>query len=262
MTPAVGPPLRIGCVQYLNARPLIEGWPGQVSFNHPAALCEDLAVGQLEVALVSSFEFLRSPIYSIVDRVSIASDGPVFSVFLAHEVNLDDLHRIEVDPASRTSVNLLRCLFEDAGRRTPLISTALHDDSRLSPKTGRLLIGDQAIRFRQKYGTAYRYLDLGDQWRQMTGLPFVYALWLIRPEVADAESIAQQLRERRDANVLQLEELARTQPNFSAEFCHFYWRDCLTFEFGDREKAGLLKFRSLCETHGILEPASAPLRVA
>ena len=233
-----------------------------VSFDHPAALCESLAAGDLDVALVSSFEYLRAPTYSIADRVSIASDGPVFSVFLAHEAELRELSGIEVDPASRTSLNLLRCVFAETGRRTPLTSTALHDDSLLAAKTGRLLIGDQAIRFRQKHGTAYRYLDLGEQWQQMTGLPFVYALWLVRPEARDAESIAQQLRERRDANVLQLEELARTQPNFSAEFCHFYWRDCLTFDLGDREKAGLLKFRSLCEKHGILEPNSTPLRVA
>lgn len=261
MTSAAGPRLRIGCVQYLNARPLIDGWPEHVLFDHPAALCEKLAAGQLEVALVSSFEFLRSPIYTIADRISIASDGSVFSVYLAHEAKLSELAGIEVDPASRTSVNLLRCVLEHGGWRTPLTSAVFHPESRLPKKIGRLLIGDQAIRFRQTHGPKYQYLDLGEEWRRMTGLPFVYALWLIRPEVTDAKSITQRLRERRDANVLRLGELARTQTGFPPEFCDFYWRDCLRFEFADREKAGLLKFRSLCEKHGILQPDSSPLRV-
>ena len=71
--------LRIGCVKYLNARPLINGWDGDVEFDHPSVLCNKLAAAELDVALVSSFEFLRNPIYRIVDDVSIASDGRVIA---------------------------------------------------------------------------------------------------------------------------------------------------------------------------------------
>jgi CofH subfamily radical SAM domain protein len=78
------PPVRIGCVGYLNARPLITAGRVEVRFDHPAALCQQLAAGELDVALVSSFEYLRHPIYSIVDGVAIASNGPVYSVILAH----------------------------------------------------------------------------------------------------------------------------------------------------------------------------------
>ena len=76
--------IRIGCVKYLNARPLIHGWPGEVVFDHPSKLCQQLAEGMLEVALVSSFEFLRNPIYVLVDGVCVSSHGPVHSVFLAY----------------------------------------------------------------------------------------------------------------------------------------------------------------------------------
>ena len=78
----VGP--RIGCVKYINARPLIRGWSGPIEFDHPAALCQRLAAAELDIALVSSSEFLRNPIYSIVDGVSIASRGAVYSVVVAH----------------------------------------------------------------------------------------------------------------------------------------------------------------------------------
>jgi chorismate dehydratase len=103
--------VRVGCVKYSNARPLIRGWPGNVEFDHPSALCQRLAKGQLDVALVSSFEFLRNPIYRIVDDVSISSDGPVYSVVVAHRGAFSDIEEIELDPASETAVNLLRCLL-------------------------------------------------------------------------------------------------------------------------------------------------------
>src|SRR4029077_1444145 len=113
--------LRIGCVKYLNARPLIRGWPGAIEFDHPSALCQRLAKGELDVALVSSFEFLRNPIYQIVDDISISSDGPVYSVVVAHRGRISDIEEIELDPASQTAVNLLRCLLAEKALRPRLI---------------------------------------------------------------------------------------------------------------------------------------------
>ena len=116
--------LRIGCVKYLNARPLIHGWEGDVDFDHPSALCNKLAAGELDIALVSSFEFLRNPIYRIVDDVSISSDGPVYSVVVAHSGEIDQIEEIELDPASETSVNLLRCLIAELGLTPRLVGAA------------------------------------------------------------------------------------------------------------------------------------------
>src|SRR5438552_16733743 len=117
----LGRMLRVGCVKYLNARPLIRGWQAPVEFDHPSALCKRLANGELDVALVSSFEFLRNPIYRIVDDVSISSDGPVFSVVVAHRGEISQIEEIELDPASQTAVNLLRCLLAERGLKPRLI---------------------------------------------------------------------------------------------------------------------------------------------
>src|SRR5438105_3962906 len=114
--------LRIGCVKYLNARPLIHGWSGAVDFDHPAALCRKLERGDLDVALVSSLEFLRRPIYQIVDGVSISSHGPVYSVIVAYQEELAHIQEIELDPASETSVALLRCLLARRGLNPRLVS--------------------------------------------------------------------------------------------------------------------------------------------
>src|SRR2546423_1475199 len=163
------------------------GWPSNVVLDHPSALCAQLARGGLDIALVSSFEFLRNPIYQIVDAISISSDGPVYSVLLAHVGELFELEQIELDPAAETSGNLLRCLLGELELQPRFFLTS---KSSLEKGLGRLLIGDQAIRFRQEHGSELQFWDLGEQWKKLTGLPFVYALWLVRPEVADPKAIA------------------------------------------------------------------------
>src|SRR5881396_876158 len=105
--------IRLGCVKYLNARPLVHGWPGKVVLDHPTALCEKLAGSELDIALVSSFEFLRNPIYRIVDGISISSDGPIYSVIVAHHGDISAVKEIELDRAAETSGNLLRCLMSE-----------------------------------------------------------------------------------------------------------------------------------------------------
>ena len=285
--------LRIGCVKYFNARPLIHGWPGDVDFDHPSALCQRLADGELDVALVSSFEFLRNPIYQIVDNVSISSDGPVYSVVVAHRDDISAVEEIELDPASQASVNLLRCLLAerkltprllrnmdlqsvrpaglqpaDEGPAESISAGHTGSPSRVRPVAdnvpmfrGRLLIGDQAIAFRQEHAGEFQFWDLGEQWKKLTRLPFVYALWLIRPEIADPEQIANRLRALRDQNMASLDQvigeaLARVgrghRMELNREFLRRYYREHLRFDFGKGEKEGLQRFATLCATHGLL----------
>jgi predicted solute-binding protein len=245
---------RLGCVKYLNARPLIYGWPGEVRFDHPAVLCDLLAANQLDLALVSSFEYLRNPIYSIVDGVSIASHGPVYSVFVAHRGAIEDLTEIGVDPASLTSVNLLRCLLLARGLSTRLIA----DRESPNPTQARLLIGDQAIRFRAEH-PEFEFWDLGEEWRKQYQRPFVYALWLIRPEFAAAREIAGQLRALLKTNWTRIDQIIASQDEFDRRFCERYYRDHLRFTFGKRESDGLWMFQTLCAKYGLLPKAELSL---
>ena len=259
--------LRIGCVKYLNARPLIYGWSGAVDFDHPAALCRKLERGDLDVALVSSLEYLRRPIYRIVDRVSISARGAVYSVVVAHNEDLSRAREIDIDPASETSVALLRCLLRQRGLN-PRLRVRNTDSQSMRPaelhsaeseaagsisaeRTGqgpvfRLLIGDQAIRFRAEHGERYQYWDLAETWTKMTSLPFAFAFWLIRPEIENAKEIADKLRTLRDHNVASVDELALSQSEVSPAFCRKYYQEHLFFDFGEREKAGLREFQRRC----------------
>jgi chorismate dehydratase len=248
--------LRIGCVKYLNARPLIHGWPSAVVLDHPSALCAQLARGELDMALVSSFEFLRNPIYRIVDNVSISSDGPVYSVVVAHREKISDVKEIELDPAAETSGNLLRCLMGEMKLQAGLVAR-----STTSKQSGRLLIGDQAIRFRRENADEFQYFDLGEQWKQIVGLPFVYALWLIRPEVVDPKSTADRLRALRDKNLANIDEVIANETEFDHAFCDRYYRQYLGFNFREREEKGLLAFHELCAKHELLPKREIALSV-
>jgi len=283
-------PLRLGCVKYLNARPLIRGWQDDVDFDHPSALCSKLAAGELDLALVSSFEFLRNPTYRIVDDVSISSAGPVYSVIVAHRGDISEVEEIELDPAAETSGNLLRCLLTEHKWKPRLVRntdfqsvrpadilSGVQDsaDSKAAGRTGntpmfqpfsaaRLLIGDQAIRFRQRHAGEFQFWDLGEQWNRLVGLPFVYALWLIRPEVRDFKSVANGLRALRDENLANLDQLIaevvaprmRDDPGhrkeFDPQFCARYYREHLRFSFGEKEKEGLSEFYKRCVKQRLL----------
>jgi chorismate dehydratase len=243
-------PARLGCVKYLNAGPLIHGWEGEVRFDHPSNLCRDLATGRLDVALVSSFEYLRRPVYFAVDGLAIASNGPVYSVILVHLQPIERLREVVIDPASETSANLLRCLF---GKQ----AIKFVSNGEVTSERGRLLIGDQAIRFRQE-NERLPILDLGAAWQEFAALPFVYALWLIRPDFKPKHEIADRLRSLGERNLQSLEELILAQPVARQSFCEFYFRDCLRFHLGKQEKRGFEKFGELCAERGIFSRAPKP----
>jgi len=245
--------LRLGCVKYLNARPLIHGWTREISFDHPSRLCRMLVEGELDVALVSSFEFLRNPIYSIVDGVSISSAGPVYSVYLAHRGPIEQVEEVGIDPASETSVNLLRCLLTDHYKIAPLfVKRSAQTVTDIVPGRAELFIGDQAIAFRQKFADRFHFLDLGERWQHFMRLPFVYALWLVRPEFRGAVAVANALRAQAAHNLKHLDDLIAEHPQVDPIFCAFYYRQCLRFSFGKQEKKGLHAFGVLCEKHNLL----------
>ena len=230
-----------------------------MDFDHPSALCNKLARGELDIALASSFEFLRNPVYQVVDDVSISSAGPVYSVVVAHSGDISEIREIELDPASETSAKLLRCLLAELNF-APLFSRT--STSVITAHRARLFIGDQAIRFRQRHAEEFHFWDLGEQWNKLVGLPFVYALWLIRPEVRDSKPVAERFRKLRDENLADIDKLIAEEKEFDHDFCRRYYREHLGFSFGEKEKAGLAEFNRRCREQRLLplEPLEAESR--
>ena len=248
--------LRVGCVQYLNARPLIHGYDGPVVFDHPAGLARDLANGALDVALVPIFEVLNHPRYLLADGVAIASDGPVFSVFLAHHGPLAEIRTIALDPASLTSIHLLQVLLaEYHGLRPQLLELSAFP----ADADAVLLIGNQAIDFRERDAGAHQLLDLGEEWKRRTGLPFVYAPWLLRADLPNAPAIAEELRALKRHGTARIAEIVRAAPHNPALSAR-YLTEHIRFDLGAREKAGIEKFRALLVKHAFIPASDEPLR--
>ena len=211
------------------------------------------------MALVSSLEYLRQPDYRIVDGISISAGGPVYSVVLAHEQPLDAISVIERDTASQTSLVLLELLLRKR-KMAPQIVRAWADHPREESRA-KLLIGDQAIQFRSKQGAKFQYWDLAQAWHEMTSLPFVFALWLVRPEVSSPNEIADRLRKIRDENLRRIDDLIAAQTDVSAAFCRKYYCEHLCFDFGRKEKSGLQEFHRLCRANAMPVAPELPLHL-
>jgi chorismate dehydratase len=147
-----------------------------------------MARGDLDLSAVSSIEYARNPDrYYIIPDLSISCRGAVKSVLLLSRVPMEHLsnQQILLSAQSHTSVALLRILLASRlgidGRFIPGNCTeALAGEN---PPTAFLAIGDEALRLRDHPLYPYRW-DLGQEWLDWTGLPFVFALWVVRREAA------------------------------------------------------------------------------
>src|SRR5437879_6678031 len=110
-------PFRVGSVPYLNAVPLTRGLEEQIIFVTPSKLAVMLQRDQLDAALVSVTEVLFNDRYDVLDGIAVASLGEVKSVLLAHRRPLPEVEQVFCDPASLTSVQLLRVLLAEQGLR-------------------------------------------------------------------------------------------------------------------------------------------------
>ena len=249
--------LRIGCVRYLNARPLIEPYGGPVVFDHPSVLAASLRRGELDVALVPVFEALRSPGFTTADGVSISSLGPVWSVFIAHQGPVSAIRTVSLDPASLTSANLCKVLFAEWGESLP---GYVSEPPPSGTGAARLIIGNQAIAFREQHGAEFDYLDLGEEWLRRTGLPFVFAVWLIRPEVKEPDRVAAAFREIAFRGRASIPQIVANHRDHSPEFATRYLTENIRFGLGDKEKEAIALFRSLLCKHGYLPAGVSALR--
>lgn len=245
--------LRAGSVPYLNAAPLTCGLEDRLVFLPPAQLARELRAGRLDAALLSVTEVLLSGDYDVLDGVAVASDGPVFSVFLAHRGPLEAVREVACDPASLTSVNLLRVLLAERGLRPAL--RELRDYADAARHDAVLLIGNPAIAFRLAPHD-HTVWDLGGAWRALAGRPFVYAVWAIRRAVETA-ALRGELLAARDRGRRELPRLIAESHEFDEATRRAYLTRHIHYELGAAERAGLARFAELLNRHG-LGPARMP----
>lgn len=238
---------RVGSVPYLNSVPLTRGLEDQILFKPPSELARMLDEDALDAALVSVTEVLLKDRYDVLDGIAVASLGEVLSVFVAHTKPLEEVEVIHLDPASCTSVNLLKVLLAERGLKPRFEPLETYDPSA-APEAA-LYIGNPAIQFRQA-GTGHQIWDLGAAWFELTQLPFVYAVWAIR-RGRSTEALRLQLREARDFGIDTLDHIIHHHPEFDVGFRRDYLGWHIHFHLGSDERRGIEAFSRLLEKHGL-----------
>jgi chorismate dehydratase len=229
---------RIGCVPYLNARPLLEGIGFPVTERVPAQLCDLFAQGMLDAALLSSIDVLTQPEPAVVDGVSISCRGPVRSVLLAYDGELSDLRAVQLDPASHTSNVLARIVLEEFHGFS---LEYVHISERKSLEPPAVIIGDPALSVSKRPSqSGVKFLDLGQEWVNHTGLPFVFALWTLRKEFTKKSSLSVALRKAKEHGLGSLTRIASETPD--PEFTRSYLGGAIHYDLGEAEKRGLALF--------------------
>ena len=246
--------VRVGAVNYLNTKPLIydleELAPqAELALEVPSRLADLLARGRLDVGLIPAIEYFRGGPYTVVPGIAIASRGPVLSVTLFSRVPWAGIRRVALDEGSRTSAALAQVLLRKRyGVRPEVVPLPLDREAEEADADAVLLIGDRAMRACLP-GFAHAF-DLGQEWHDWTGLPFVYAAWAVR-EGADLGPVAQALAEAKRRGCARIGAIAHReapQLHLDAGFCRRYLGNIIRYDLGPREQAGLHHYYMLaCE---------------
>jgi len=267
---------RVACVRYLNTAPLVEGLDRVEGLRLvptvPSRIAEMVAQGDADVGLASIVDATRpeTPL-EVLGAGMIGCDGPTLTVRLFSALPLERVQRVHADTDSHTSVILAKVLLArvfganpefvpfDARERVAVgggaVPTPVLDESW--PHT-LLLIGDKVV---NDSPPAVRYpyqLDLGEAWKRLTGLPFVYAAWMCRRGEGERPMIrtASRLLDRqRRHNATRLDWIVSTRAapaRWPADLARRYLGEFLRFELDDRARAGLTRFLDEAVTLGFL----------
>jgi chorismate dehydratase len=239
-------PFKVGSVPYLNAVPLTRGLENEILFAPPSELARLLERDALDAALVSITEVLLRDRYDILDGVAVAARGEVKSVFLAHREPLGEMREIACDTASLASLNLLKVLLAEHGLRPAL--RPLSSYAAAPALANVLLIGDPAIHFARS-APPHQLWDLGGAWFELTGLPFVYAVWALRR--IENEPLRRRLREAKKFGLETLEEIIASRTDFDRAFRQDYLGRHLHYDLGEEERRGMARFMELLRRHGL-----------
>jgi chorismate dehydratase len=259
----MGTTVRVGAVNYLNAKPLVERLSEfapriELSFALPSRLADQLARGDIDVGLIPVVEYFRGDGYTHVPGIAIGSRGPVLSVTLFSRVPWADIRSVSLDEGSRTSAALTQILLRQRYGVRPRVETLPIDAPAVDLATDAvLLIGDRAMRAcLSGYRHAY---DLGKEWADWTGLPFVYALWAVRPGVnlGDAEAAFHAAKDAGRAAAGAIAQREAPGLGLDPGFCRRYLETVIHYDLGPRELAGMARFQELAAELGLV-PKGVP----
>ncbi len=241
--------LKIGVVPYMNAKPLIYGLEKQpdkidLVYEVPSALPEMLENGKLDVILMPSVNYFRSDNgYKIIPGCSISSNGPVESVKLFIKVPaIEKIKVVALDKDSLTSCVLTKIILWKRYSLKPEFIT-LEDKGKIYDESfdAFLVIGDDAIKLNEE---GFCILDLGQEWKELVGLPFVYAIWVTKSgsKLQGVKKLFKDAKERGLRSLNKIACLESRRLNLRKERCLRYLKESIRYNLFDQEIKGLESF--------------------
>jgi chorismate dehydratase len=265
--------VRVGVVRYLNAKPLVEGLDvcENLSLEQavPSRIAPMLENGDIDIGLVSVIDFARATTpLAMIPVGMIGCEGPTLTVRVFSRVPPSEIRTLATDTDSHTSIALARIILKRVHSTAPEVvdfnARAILPVSELqSWPESVLLIGDKVVTATPPTGFYPYQIDLGQAWLDLTGLPFVYAIWMCRaadsqrPEIIEAAALLERQRLRNEQRldwIVSQHAQARSWPD---ELAREYLGQRLRFSAGQRERAGIARFLEFAAGDG-LAPSITP----
>jgi chorismate dehydratase len=286
--------LRISIVQYLNTAPLVWGFTNgplrgkyDLSFTVPSLCAEALRSGAADIAIIPAIEYQRIDDLVILPDMAIASQNQVRSLLIISKVPIEDARSIALDRSSRSTQALTKILCDRRWRIAPEFFEMPPDaGAMLQRADAALLIGDPALRLsieiadgakRSSSGeqvcaagsagisgseTLHVY-DVVEEWRKMTNLPAVLAVWAARSEVVNAD-VVEDFQTSRDFGLKSVDEISRkaaTELRLPAEELRRYLTENIDFTLGEENLRGLSAYFGLAGALGLIR-SMRPVAIA
>lgn len=253
-------PIRVAAVSYLNSVPLVWGLVNgpdkdlfDVQFMVPAQCSDALMSGTADAGIIPTIEYQRIGGLRIVPGLSISSSGPVRSVLLISRCPIEKIRNLALDVSSRTSACLVQILLRRQYNIVPSFGTSQPDLKKmLVSYDAALLIGDPALA--SDFPGLFVY-DLAEEWRKMTGLPFVFAFWAVRKDVATQE-IAEIFLRAKNYAWGHLEEITHQESRrtgLPVQLIYDYLTKNIDFTLGNENLSGLSLFYKMAQETGLTE---------
>ncbi len=238
-------PIRVGVVSYLNTKPMLYGIE-QPAFmekielikDYPARIAELLKKGEIDVGLIPVAIIPELPEYYIAADYCIGTEAEVASVCLFSEVPINEIKKVYLDYQSRSSVALLKVLMKENWGIHPEIVQAEDESYRQEIKgtTAGLVIGDRALEQRKISTFIY---DLGQEWRKMSGLPFVFAAWVSTKPLP--QSFIDDFNKANALGLSHLDEIVAANP-FDIYDLKKYYTIHINYVLDEKKREGMNKF--------------------
>ncbi|MGB7158595.1 MAG: menaquinone biosynthesis protein [Tepidisphaeraceae bacterium] len=255
--------LRLGSVSFVNARPLIYGLDAQpdvqLTLDVPANLLDGLRASRFDIALLPVIDYQRMDGLQLLPAGGIGSDGHTLTVRIFSRTPIGQIRTLACDPDSHTSVALARVVLARAYDVRPEFVELRHAPA--ASHDAQLLIGDKVI-CEEPAGYPHQ-LDLGEAWKDLTGLPFVFAAWMGRPDAMSVMADETLRRAKKDglAHVDEIVARYAVPRGWPADVAREYLTRYLQFDIEERQLEAIRAFHRMAAEEGLIPNPPRPLDV-